>query len=626
MQKLILPFFVVLSLLATPFISNAQCADGELTVEIIVNTDNWAGELYWELVPSGQLCGEGEVLLSGGNVNVGCDFDGGGATAGPEYWNNDSFISDMTCATSGTQLDLIHVDDYGDGGTDFIVLVDGVQTQFLDGSGYGETFVIDVNNDGLIDHDSPCDALEVEVDGSSNLISSVGATASYFEVSPPALGCNVPGGWCEGDANVSVWAKFTVLEEIRYQIRLCNENTNFDSQIAAWVSDECGVWDSFTLVGANDDAYCGAGAYYASTCYTPCLPVGTEVYVQIDGWYGATGIGELTVGPSDVEPSLVSNVSNISCALETEFNPDGAISIYSYNDGLGAEAFWTGPFGYTGTGTSINNLLPGVYNVEMISSCPGDPYTASFEIINPEPLELNVVVNSSCESGSGGGVDLTISGGTGDMDIDWDGPEDYDFDGEDLASVESGMYNVEVSDSEGCYATVDVEVPFVGISPFSLGDDLEMCSGDMNFFFGPIGDYNYEWQDGSTGQLYILQTQEGQPTTAVIGVSVTNDYGCELSDAIVVTVVNCVGTDDLNGMDQWSIAPNPLNSSATLRLDGVEQNSMCVVRDIRGKIVSSEMATDMMVWDASKLESGIYVVEVVNSNGAIVWNSRAIIQ
>jgi hypothetical protein len=625
MQKLILPLFFVFSILVTPSNSNAQCADGESAIEIIVDTDAWAYELYWELVPADQPCGEGEVLFSGGNVDVGCDFNGTGATAGYAYENNGIYLTDMICVTTDLSFDLIYVDNWGDGGTDFTVLINGVSTQEFVGYGFGETFTF-VANDGLIEHDSPCDALVVEVDGTPNLISSIGATGAAFEVTPPALGCNTPGGWCEGEASVSVWAKFTVLEEIRYQVRLCNENTDFDSQVAVWLTDECGDWDTYTLVGANDDAACGVGAYYASICYTPCLPVGTDVYVQIDGWYGSNGIAEITVAPSDVEPVMASYSSDISCALETDFNPDGSITIYSYNDGLGWEGSWTGPFGYTGTGTSINTLLPGYYTVEMTSTCPGDYYTESFEIINPEPLELSYVVNSSCESGSGGSVDLTITGGTGGMDIDWDGPEDYDFDGEDLSSVETGMYNVGVVDSEGCSAQLDIDVPYIGVSPFSLGADLEMCSGNMNFFFGPVGDYSYEWQDGTSGQFYILQTEEGMATTAVIGVSVTNDYGCELSDAIVVTVVNCVGTDEISGSDQWMISPNPISSSATLSLEGVDQNSFCVVRDVRGRIVFTEEAYDMMVLDASRLESGVYFVEVLDSKGAMVWHSRAIVQ
>ena len=722
MQKLLLPLFVACALFATLNDATAQCADGESTFELIVVTDAWAYEMYYELTPVDVECGgnlvasgvagassacladgcyivngfdsygdgwngdlmtitdeDGNEVLSwdgppidigsvefclggddpidtptcsdvsidisggswpseiswnivsadnlyysGGNVNVGCGNTGNGSP-GYTYEDNGSQLTDLICLTTNSQVVLHHTDSYGDGGTDFYVLVDGVQTQLLDGSGYGDTWTIDINTDGLIDHDIPCDALEIPVDGTSSLISSVGATGSYFEIAPPAIGCNNPNGWCEGEANVSVWAKFTVEEEIRYQVKLCNENTDFDSQLALWTNDGCGDWDSYELIGANDDAFCEVGDNYASTAYTPCLPIGTEVYCQIDGWYGANGIAEITVEPSEVEPSISSSVTNITCALETEFNPDGAISVVAYYDGLGGEINWTGPFGYTGTGNYIDGLLPGVYNVELNSTCIDETYYASYEVVNPEVLELNYTINSSCEGGDGGSVDLEVTGGTGEYSIDWDGPNDYDFDGEDLPLVISGMYNAEVTDVNGCVADVDIEVPFVGIEPYSLGEDFDLCSGDFHFFLAPTGDYSYEWQDGSTSSIYILQTQEGIATTEVVGVSVTNSYGCELSDAVVVTVVNCVGIKE-EEMANWTIYPNPLNFSATLNLEGINSNSLCQIRDARGKIIESMQAMETTFWDASKFDAGIYLVEVINENGVVIWHSKAIIQ
>ena len=67
----------------------------------------------------------------------------------------------MICLTTNTQVVLHHTDSYGDGGTDFYVLVDGIEVQFLDGSGYGDIWTIDVNTDGILEHDTPCDALEI---------------------------------------------------------------------------------------------------------------------------------------------------------------------------------------------------------------------------------------------------------------------------------------------------------------------------------------------------------------------------------------------------------------------------------------------------------------------------------
>lgn len=626
MQNLIFTFFIACVLL----ISNtlwSQCASDESTVQIVILTDAWGYELYWELVPQGQLCGEAPVLLSGGNMDVGCDGLGMGASDGISYPSNGTFVSDLICVATDTQLDLIYVDSYGDGGGDFVVLINGEQTENLDGTGFGNTFTIDVASNESIPHDSPCGAADVLTDGTPLFLSSIDATSGYFEMGPPALGFSTPGGWCEGDVSASVWAKFTAEEGVSYKINTCNTGTDFDTQLAAWIVNDCGDWDSYSLVASNDDAGCDVGAFYSSTCYTSCFEAGTEIYVQIDGYYGASGQVELNVEPSNLEPVIGATVRNISCALESEFNPDGSIQVYAYYGGLDWNATWTGPFGYTGTGMSIYGLLPGVYDVELVSSCSGEVYEFSYTIVNPEELELSVSVTSSCENGSGGSIDLEITGGTGDMNIDWDGPESFDWDGEDVLEAESGWYYVEVEDGNGCSENIDIEVPYVGISPYSLGEDFELCSGDDEFFFGPVGDYNYEWQDGSNGQFFVLETDPNFYTTVVVGLSVTNAYGCESSDAVVITVVNCaLSTSNIEGDSDWSLSPNPVADFAVLKLKGVADDSVCHVRDASGRIVQAFPVSQTTTFDASGLESGVYMIDVQNNQGESVWHSRIVVQ
>ena len=626
MQKLVSTIFISIALL----VSNAtlsQCGPDESTVQIVILTDAWGYELYWELVPQGQICGEAPVLLSGGNMGVGCDGNGMGASDGFTYADNGTFVSDLICVATDSQLDLIYVDSYGDGGGDFLVLINGTQTTSLDGTGFGNTFTIDVAANELIPHDSPCDAADVLSDGTPLIMSSLGATSGYLEMGPPALGCSVPGGWCESEASVSIWAKFTAEEGVNYKINTCNTGTDFDSQLAAWTLDDCGDWNSYSLVASNDDAGCSDGHPYSSTCYTSCLEAGTEVYVQIDGWYGASGQVELTVEPSELEPVIGATVSNISCALETEFNPDGFIQVYAYYGGLDWNATWTGPFGYTGSGMSIFGLLPGVYNVELVSNCSGEVLEYSYTIVNPEELELSFTVTSSCENGSGGSIDLEITGGTGGMSIDWAGPESFVWDGEDVLIAESGWYNVDVEDGNGCSENMDIEVPYVGISPYSLGEDFELCSGDDEFFFGPVGDYNYEWQDGSNGQFFVLETAPNISTTAVVGLSVTNAFGCESSDAVVITVVNCdLSTSNFDRAQDWSFSPNPVTDYAQMTLNGVANGSVCDVRDASGRIVQTFPAMQSMTFDASGLTPGIYMIDVNSGHGVSVWHSRIVVQ
>ena len=105
----------------------------------------------------------------------------------------------------------------------------------------------------------------------------------------------------------------------------------------------------------------------------------------------------------------------------------------------------------------------------------------------------------------------------------------------------------------------------------------------------------------------------------------TNEFGCELSDAVVVTVINCVGIEEAD-FANWSVYPNPLSSISTINLEGVDSNSLCQIRDASGRLVNQFTASSTTVWDASGLETGVYLIEVINSEGAVIWHSRAVIQ
>ena len=46
-----------------------QCAPGEVEVEIIVQTDDYGYEGYWQLVPCGNGC-DVDMVVEGGNTSV----------------------------------------------------------------------------------------------------------------------------------------------------------------------------------------------------------------------------------------------------------------------------------------------------------------------------------------------------------------------------------------------------------------------------------------------------------------------------------------------------------------------------------------------------------------------------
>jgi hypothetical protein len=119
----------------------AQCQPDETPVSVIIQTDLYGYETFWSLVPGGNACDEAPIA-SGGNANqVGCD--GGGdqdANTFAGYGDNATITVGPFCLKTDSTYSLFHVDDYGDGGTTFTVLLDGFPVHTLQGTGAGNQF------------------------------------------------------------------------------------------------------------------------------------------------------------------------------------------------------------------------------------------------------------------------------------------------------------------------------------------------------------------------------------------------------------------------------------------------------------------------------------------------------
>lgn len=116
---------------------------GQESVTMLVHSDDYGYEAYWEIVPSGNACGTG-TIASGGNNAVGCNGAGAQAQAPGGYGNNLNVNEGPWVLTTGAQYDLIYVDDWGDGGFAFDILVNGYQIETFDGIGLGGTFTFTV--------------------------------------------------------------------------------------------------------------------------------------------------------------------------------------------------------------------------------------------------------------------------------------------------------------------------------------------------------------------------------------------------------------------------------------------------------------------------------------------------
>lgn len=121
--------------------SNAQCAGGEVEITLECITDNWGYEAYIEIVPQGNGCGNGTIYSGGNTGQLDCASGGLPSTGsnGNGFGNNQLITIEDICVTEDLELDLIYVDDYGDGGLEVQVFVDGFVVGTLTGTGNGNT-------------------------------------------------------------------------------------------------------------------------------------------------------------------------------------------------------------------------------------------------------------------------------------------------------------------------------------------------------------------------------------------------------------------------------------------------------------------------------------------------------
>jgi hypothetical protein len=134
--------FACLSFFATAPDARAQCAAGQVEVFVEIATDNWGYELFWELLPGGNACGVGTVF-AGGNPLVGCGGAGAQNQSPGGYGDNATVMEGPFCLTAGATYTIQWIDDWGDGGGNFTVYVDGLPRYAFAGEGASERWDFD---------------------------------------------------------------------------------------------------------------------------------------------------------------------------------------------------------------------------------------------------------------------------------------------------------------------------------------------------------------------------------------------------------------------------------------------------------------------------------------------------
>jgi gliding motility-associated-like protein len=345
----------------------------------------------------------------------------------------------------------------------------------------------------------------------------------------------------------------------------------------------------------------GGGNYQANTQDISNLSPGNYSVTVTDnnGCISSLGPFNLSV-PTPI--LYLFSTQNVLCNGGTtgsiNLTPSGGISPYTYSWSNGS------------SNEDLSSLVAGVYNV-IITDANLCFVSASATIIQPQnPLLLiTTQTNVLCYGGNTGAIDLTVSGGTQPYSYQWSNSTT----GQDPNSLLAGVYNVIVTDLNGCdntiSATINQPVSPLVIDTFDVNSSI--CFGNNSGSIdisvsGGLTSYLYQWSNGAV-------TQDIQNLTpGNYAVTVTDANGCTVSQ---------------NGT---IIQPAP-----SLQLTASQINVTCF-NGSNGSIdltVIGGAAPYIYSWsngdsteDLNNLTAGQYIVLVTAANGCTAQTSLSITQ
>ena len=237
----------------------------------------------------------------------------------------------------------------------------------------------------------------------------------------------------------------------------------------------------------------------------------------------------------------------------------GNIYITLNNPNSSVQYQWSGPNGFSANTEDISNLYAGTYilNTTDSLSCSLDTF------IVDQPLSLSAsleyITNNICWGRNQGAIAITPDGGDSVYTYLWIGPNGYTSTDEDIDSLFSGTYTLELSDTTNTIAYTFEVLQNDEIIIYSTGAVADCYDGSAiatAYGFGGTPPLETFWSNGDTGLS----------TTLIVGthaVTVIDVYGCSSTDSVVIepgdslsifanaTMISCYGLN--NGIVELSV-------------------------------------------------------------------------
>lgn len=291
------------------------------------------------------------------------------------------------------------------------------------------------------------------------------------------------------------------------------------------------------------------------------LAAGDYTLVVLDANSCATTINTTLTEPQDTLTAELTTLSEVLCADSS----NGSLSISFTGGSEPVEILWIGPNDFTSTEFTISELPSGTYSFAL-TDANGCSISGAGNLAEPLPISINAdITNPICETPTGI-IDVTVSGGTPPYEYLWSNEET----GQDLNDLSEGLYELVVTDANGCMNTTSFELNGENNLTLSATLTSPACFGDSNgaielsVFDGDdpaeINVINWTGPEGFTSQEdFIMNISSGEYT-----VNVTDNNGCSASESYNLTEPDSLVIEELTA----GVYSNGFNLTAFNSEDG----------------------------------------------------------
>lgn len=221
--------------------------------------------------------------------------------------------------------------------------------------------------------------------------------------------------------------------------------------------------------------------------------------------------------------------SNVSC-----FGQSNGSALVSISGGSGNYSIsWS-----NGNNTASNfGLGVGTYTVNVIDNISGCSVNGAYVVSAPSPVSNSgIISNVDCFGGSTGGVNITPLGGTPPYSYVWTNSLGNTVSTvQDLSSVSSGTYAVQITDNNGCSISSSYQInqPNQMLNNAAVLSNVTCYSGSNGSIdlqaWGGTAPYTYLWTTGSSNQDITGLT------VGNYSVTITDNKGCVKSSNYTIT-------------------------------------------------------------------------------------------